>query len=233
MSKIAVVIPTYKRPDKLKRLLRSLDKQTYKDFDVFIYFDNCDYESSLHIDPLNYSFHIYTTVNTEQKYVIGSWNHFFSTSTGYEAVQWLVDDVELTNNFLEEAYNCLIKNFPDTDGVIGTKQACPGHSNYTFKWYGQAMIGRKFIERYKDVNYQVCCPHYFHFYQDEELWMYASSLNKFIECPTALLYHYHPAFAKEEIDSTHPIVRGNVMVEDKTIYNQRRSQGLIWGKTWD
>jgi hypothetical protein len=46
------------------------------------------------------------------------------------------------------------------------------------------------------------------------------------------LKHYHPAFVKEEMDETHPIVRGKVKGEDDTIYRERRAKNLVWGQTW-
>jgi glycosyltransferase involved in cell wall biosynthesis len=236
--KLALVIPTFQRTFKLKRLLDSVAKQTYTNFDVHIYYDNNDFESCSYIKELKYTFQIYHTINDKQEFVIGSWNKFFKSmfelylGNNYSIVQWLVDDVALYPDFLEQVVNSMEKNFPDTDGVIGTRQECPGYQNYTFKWFGQSAIGRKFIERYKEVDYKVCCPFYSHFYQDEEMWMYATSLGKFINCSEALLKHYHPAFVKEEVDTTHPLVRGTVMRTDKHIYQERKEKGLIWGKSW-
>ena len=237
--KIAVVIPTFERAYKLNRLLDSLDKQTFKDFDVHIYHDNRDYETATMVDRAKHdSYRIIQLVNGQQEFVIGSWNKFFKSMfdeysiLNYQAVQWLVDDVALYPDFLEKAVGALYEHFPDTDGVIGTRQECPGYSNYTFKWFGQSLLGRKFIERYKDVDYQVCCPYYKHFYQDEEMWQFACSLEKFRNCPEALLKHYHPAFDKAELDSTHPLVRGTVMGEDRAIYAERKRLNLVWGQSW-
>jgi glycosyltransferase involved in cell wall biosynthesis len=44
--KITVVIPTYKRFDYLERLLRSIEKQTYKDFEVIVVDDHSDDQHS-------------------------------------------------------------------------------------------------------------------------------------------------------------------------------------------
>lgn len=240
--KIAVAIPTFQRPKKLKRLLDSLETQTYKDFHVIIFYDNNDHETCSYIKTLHYNFYISHVINDKQEFVIGSWNkvfkeivnkHDFVGNFVFDCVQWLVDDVELTPNFLEQAVACLKAYYPDTDGVIGTAQLCPGREDYTFKWYGQPLIGRKFIERYKDVDYKVCCPQYSHFFQDEEMWLYAKSLNKFENCEEAVLYHYHPAFKPEEMDSTHPIVRGKLMRQDRAIFDERQKRGLIWGKSWE
>jgi len=39
MPKVSVVIPTYRRPDSLKRLLDKLEHQTFKDFEVIVIVD--------------------------------------------------------------------------------------------------------------------------------------------------------------------------------------------------
>lgn len=234
-TKIDVVIPTFDRLKKLERLLASLENQTFKDFSVFIYFDNNDSKTYEKInDP--YSFQIKKILNPSQLYVIGSWNRYFSEefpNRKPDAVQWLVDDVELENDFLEKAYYRLINDYHDTDGVVGTAQKCPTDKNYTFKYFGQSLIGRKFIERYEKVGYKVCCPFYGHFYQDEEMFLYAKNLNRFSICDEAILTHYHPAFVKEEEDSTHQIVRGKIKRIDTDIYRRRREQNKIWGETFD
>lgn len=239
MFKVAIVIPTYQRAYKLKRLLDSIDKQTYNNFDVYIYYDNKDFETYKEIVKIPYSFSTYHIINDKQEFVIGSWNKFFKSmfneynDKNYQTVQWLVDDVTIAPDFLEQVTKCMTENFPDTDGVIGTRQECPGYENYTYKWFGQSLLGRKFIERYKDVDYQVCCPKYSHFFQDEEMWSYASNLGKAKCCSQALLQHFHPAFIKEEIDTTHPLVRGTVMSKDKEVYEFRKKNNLLWGRTFE
>lgn len=239
--KIAVVIPTYKRLKKLERCLKSLEAQTYKNFWVNVYADNNDQESFEISSKWRNSLDIISTQMSSQSFVIGCWNDFFSSTficpgvkgmRDFDAVAWIVDDVELYPNYLEELVKAMLYNFPDLDGVIGAKQECPGREDYTYKDFGQILIGKKFIERYKDVDYQVCCPFYSHFHQDHELWEYAKSMNKFIKCETAVLKHYHPAFLPNEVDLTHPLVRGEVKRKDDAIFRDRQARGLIWGKSW-
>lgn len=232
--RVAVVIPTFNRLNKLERCLNSLEKQTYKSFDTYIYCDNNDKKTFNFLENSRWA--DFVSINTRQEFVIGSWNRFLREEffqDNYDIMMWCVDDVECYHTTLEKAVACMITNFPDTDGVVGINQECPGHPSYTFKWYGQVLLGRKFIERYKQVNYQVCCPDYHHFYQDEEMWEYANSVGKFINCPEAILKHYHPGFIKSELDSTHPLVRGVVMQEDKAIRNIRLMKGYTWGKDFN
>lgn len=236
--KVAVLIPTYKRQKKLTRCLQSLYDQTYKDFDIFVYFDNKDFDNfitfNMIIPYLPPEHELNLIVNDKQEFVVGSWNKAFKElQDRYDAFLWCVDDVELEPNCLEEAVKCLETNYRDFDGVVGIKQICPGNSSYTFKWYGQCLIGNRFVQRYTSVDYQVCCPAYLHFYQDEELWQYAKSLNRFTNCETAVLKHYHPAFLPEEMDETHPLVRGKVKKQDDATYRNRKKYNWVWGETWE
>ena len=246
MKKIAIVIPTYQRIKKLERLLDSLAKQTYQNFSVYIYCDNKDKKTFDWVEDewINFGFTSKegrlvplescvkkAVLNDKQEFVTGSWNKFFKDyHDKYDAVQWLCDDTEVFPNFLEEAVKCMETNYPDTDGVIGTHQICPNHPEYTFKYYGQPLIGKKFISRYEAVDYAVCCTSFRFLFQDEELYLHATSLGKFKECNTAILKHFHPGFIKEELDSTHSLSRTNeIRQADKLTYTLRRSKGLIWG----
>lgn len=230
---IAIVIPTYKRIEKLDRCIESIFKSTWEVLNVFVYADNQDTQTKDFL-ALKYPFDVFCKVNLEHKYVIGGWNDFTKTlfNADWQIMMWCVDDVELYPDCLEKAVQAMHEHFPDYDGVVGISQECPGHEEYTYKPYGQVLLGKKFIERYKEANYAVCCPAYTHFFQDEEMWQYATSINKFYHCKEALLKHYHPAFIKSEMDATHPIVRGAVFQRDRQIFAQRQSQNLIWGKTW-
>lgn len=234
---LLISIPTYKRIEKLKRLLKSLESQTFQDFIIHVVCDNNDLKSAKIIKEL-YP-HIYLTVHDSHKFVIGTWNLsvqqiFIDGNFSYFC--GFCDDVSLPPEALQEAVLDMEYMFPDTDGVIGFRQECPGYENYTFKWFGQTLMGRKFIERYKEVNYQICCPDYKHFFQDEEMGEFASSLGKFHRSSNALLYHYHPGFIKEEKDETHDIVRsGNLSPKkhDEKIRELRIKANYLWGRTWN
>lgn len=228
--KISIVIPTYQRIEKLKRLLNSIkESKTQHSYTITIIADNNDISTKKAFPEYE------VWINDKQEFVIGSWNKFFKNEfyRDWDAVLWLVDDTEIYPDLIEKAANKMLEKFSDLDGIIGLAQECPGHPEYTYKEYGQLLIGKKFVERYQRVGYTVSCPDYFHFYQDEELWMYASSLNKFYFCKEAILKHYHPAFIKDEIDTTHPIVRNKIIREDKNTYLIRRTKKLIWGHTWE
>lgn len=238
--KVLIGIATYKRPEKLKRCIDSILNSTHQDFHIVVVCDNNDWDThEFLLKKYDINLPLYSFIQPEHKYVIGAWNKVVNLNIPYPYWQsfiGLCDDVELEPNALEKAIQTHQKRFPDTDGVVGFKQVCPGHNNYNFKWFGQTLMGRKFIERYKDVNYQICAPMYSHFFQDEEMYDFANSLNKFEVCPQAILKHYHPGFVKSEIDETHNITRdghNSPKKRDTEIFNRRRLEGKIWGKTWE
>jgi hypothetical protein len=229
--KILIGIATYKRPEKLKRLLRSIENQNYKNFDVAIAFDNGDIESISALGEWNIP--LFLCVMPKQSYVIGCWNKLHQLK-GYDAHLMLCDDVELFPDCLENAVKELEEKFPDLDGVIGITQECPGRLDYTYKPFGQTLMGRKFIDRYKEVNYQVCCPYYVHFSQDCEMWQFMSELGKTYHSDKARLYHYHPAFKPEEIDATHAIVRvPTIFQKDIETFKKRQAEGKLWGRSFE
>lgn len=237
--KLLIGIATYKRLDKLKRLLESLKSQTYQKFTITVVCDNNDYET--HDRIINEKWFDLARINTRtqntHKFVIGAWNFVVKENiprNDWDGFIGLCDDVELKEDALQKAVDFHKDRYADGDGVIGFNQECPGHPEYTFKWFGQTLIGRKFIERYKDVNYQICCPYYIHLYQDEELHQYASSLDKFYPCKQAILYHYHPGFIKEELDETHKLSRTQqIRKQDLETFTRRQKEGKIWGWIWE
>lgn len=236
--KIDIVVPTYNRPEKLKRCLDSIIAQTYTNWECLVVINGNDEftpkmldEYSTHVDK-----RIWYKTRGWNSYVIGAWNYYFEKffkKRNRDAVMWIVDDVELKPTCLEEAVKEMQLLIPDLDGVVGIHQECPGHPSYTFKWYGQVLLGKKFIERYAPVNYKVCCPAYKHFYQDEEMFIFARNLGKFTVCEEAQLIHYHPSFLKDNIDEAHNKVRFDVKKQDTSIYVERRKKGLIWGESWE
>jgi len=230
--KIAVVIPTYQRVKKLERCIKSILNQTYKDVEIFVYADDNDRETESFVSGLNNPT-ISVAVNDTREYVIGSWNKFTREcwDKDWSIMAWIVDDVELDKHCFENAVYRMLTLFSDTDGVIGLSQSCPGVEGYTYKPYGQSLLGRKFISRYP--GHAASCPDYIHFWQDQELYTYASSLNKFYHSREAIVKHYHPSFIKEEMDATHSLVRGLVKKKDTETYYKRRQQNLTWGRNFN
>lgn len=235
--KLLLAIATYKRIEKLQKCLNSIAQSKYKNLSVVIIADNQDEETARYISNMGYN--MVVEVQKERKFVIGAWNRAvkdYFIPCKFDGFIGLCDDVELNEFALGEAVKAHEINFPDTDGVVGFKQECPGRPDYTFQWFGQTLMGRKFVERYASVDYRICCPAYKHFYQDEEMYRYASSLGKFHKCEDALLKHYHPGFIPELRDETHDIIRSGIdspKNHDMRMFQIRQANKYLWGQDFN
>lgn len=89
-------------------------------------------------------------------------------------------------------------------------------------------LGADFINRFEQVQYQVFCPDYYHFYGDTELGLYAKSINKFILNEEGVTIN-HPNAGNAQKDSTYFYSR-EMKHEDKEINSIRRNKNLLWGK---
>ena len=223
---IGIAISTYNRVEKLDRCINSVLASTFKNTEIFVYCDNRDISSYEYIKRQYPG--ILVTLNQTAKYVVKNWNDYFKyCSKEHDASLWLVADAELFRDTLEKAYNCLIQNYSDLDGAVGLHQICPGFPQYQYKPSGLSMLGRKFIERYKEADYQVCCPDYIHF-SNGEFYKYVTSINKFTLCEEAKVFHYHPSYNKAWADETHFAVRDEIIKADKHTAIAR--EHLIWGR---
>jgi hypothetical protein len=228
--KVLVGIATYKRPEKLNRLLASLAKQTYTDFDVLIGFDNGDEDSvkAIHQQP---NLHMGAFVSNTHSYVIGLWNEIHRRGAEkYDAHLTLVDDVVLNLDCIEKAVQLMGE---DTDKVIGIFQNYPtGNKSIGFCHAGQVMIGSAFVERHKEVEYKVCCPDYIQWWQDQELLEFSQSIGKFYLSTEAQLTHFHPMYSGDTMDEAHREVRGIIVSKDRETRKQRVNRNLLWGREW-
>lgn len=234
---LLIGIATYKRHNKLKKCIDSILNSTYKNLSIEVVADNNDI-STIEFLHDNYDAKIIKLLQDKQSFVIGAWNRVVQENIGWrywDGFIGLCDDVELYPHALKNIVETHMSAFPDTDGVCGFNQICEGHPNYNFKWFGQTLIGRRFIERYKEGNYQICCPSYKHFYQDEEMFLYANSLNKFVPCEFAILNHNHPSFTGD-VDETHNIIRkgeNSPLKIDTETFARRTFTNLLWGREFD
>jgi hypothetical protein len=237
MNKVYIGIATYKRPQKLERLLKSIYSGTYQHFEIYVMFEESDKETIGYFERTKFE-HLHLLPSKNKEYVISNWNRFYKEVVPLmddkDFTLTLVDDVAMFCEGIAKSVNKLVNTYPDGDGVIGLKQMYPNNANVKYHPAGQVLIGKKFLERYKDVDYQVCCPNYIQWLQDEELLKFVTSLDKFTTTDDFALIHYHPAYTPGEgIDETHKIVRGNIIQNDRKIFNKRQIKNLIWGKTWE
>ena len=231
-----IVIPTFKRIQKLERCVSSILKQTHQDFRIYVMADNNDIETFNHIkDTYKDNDKIEPFIVLDHQYVMGCWNLFTREDNTFnlikDAMVWVVDDTELLPDCLEKLNETFLKHFPDKDGMVGISQIYPLMTEAHWKENGQCAIGKAFIERFPQR--QVCCPDYRFFYQDEEVLEYAKSVNKFVLCREAKLIHHSANFYKNEMDETHKIPRDEIKSKDMLTYKRRKKKDLCWGKSWE
>jgi hypothetical protein len=208
---VDVVIPTWRRPEKLGRCLASLERQTHP------------------------GVRVHAVEDTDRLFAFGIWNRYLDTwvdGIGHgDAFVYLCDDTELDPHCIENAAEELECRWPDLDGMVGLHQ-----SNIAGKggWCrsAMAMVGRRFAERFPER--QIMCPDYRRFHADSELGAFARSLGRFVYCEAASLIHYHPAHCKSEMDETHRAVRSAAEVaRDKETWSLRQARGLLWGRSFE
>ena len=217
--KFDLVIPTYKRKEKLERCLKSIN---HPNVDIYLYFDNNDVESYNYFES-NYP-EVTCYIMDKQYRAFRIWNYHLKTLKSSGMI-YLCDDVELYPDALNNLFQAFETKFPDTDGVVTFNQAnLPTGSDSAM-----GLILRKFANRYP--NNQCFCPVYVSFYADSEIGDYAKKLGKFHYCEEAKLIHYHPAFYKEEADEAHRIVRDSNQGIDKRVNAERKKRGLLWGES--
>jgi hypothetical protein len=204
---VDIVIPTWKRPEKLARCLASIERQSYP------------------------GIRVHAVEDTDRLFAFGVWNRFLAHWTDGDLFVYLCDDTQLDQGCIAAAVREFENRWPDLDGVVGFHQ-----SNIVGKggWCSSAMgmIGRTFAERFPER--QAFCPDYSRFHADSELGAYAREVGRFVYCPEASLVHYHPAHCKSEMDETHSVVRTPAEVQmDRETWNERQRRGLLWGRNFE
>ena len=103
---ISILIPTFNRSNKIIRLLNSLEKQTYKDFEIIIFNDQStdDTMEVLNNFKANSNMQIKIIDSKEKRYKHGAINVLFSECTTKYAFL-IDDDDELLEKAIEEALN--------------------------------------------------------------------------------------------------------------------------------
>ena len=191
-----LVIPTYKRKDKLIRCLKSIPR--LNNLAIWVYFDNQDFET--YEELIKTDFRFYSVIPNNKQQAFGTWNYHLKVYFCADAMIYLCDDTEFFPDTFENLVKHFETKFPDTDGVVTFKQA-----NIQGSDSAMGCIGRKFAEHYP--NKQCFNPNYVSFYADTDIGDYAKKLGKFYYAEDCLINHYHPQFSGE-IDETHKIIRG-------------------------
>lgn len=105
MGKIAVIMCCWKRIENLTKTLELLQKQTFSDFDFYIWNNNYDKRSEIESiilnNPLNISIH-------HSKINVGGIARFYQAQQIWQNYKWIVtidDDQIFSNDFIEHMLN--------------------------------------------------------------------------------------------------------------------------------
>ncbi len=214
--KLAVIIATRNRWEKLRRTLNSIPKVVHgQPIQVIIGADGC-------IPPP------WVTADA-QCWVSAFEKHQGATVTRnklleqfgdeFDAILYATDDIAFYEGVFPKLIARFEECFPDTDGVLGLKQEQGHHPT------GVAIVGNRFLARYP--NCHLFCEGYFHF-AAQEVKRLAEHVNKFAYTEEVMLTHFHPQNFKEEMDQTHIDARAH-KVEDMVLIKERERRGEIWG----
>jgi hypothetical protein len=137
----------------------------------------------------------------------------------------MCDDTKLFGDTIRLAEQRLDETFGEdrsADAVCGIKAiALP--PTEPIPQYAFCVYGKEWLDRFQDRK--MFCPDYERFVVDREWWLMANTIDRFVYCDKALIYHL-----PEDGDKTHHLGDRNALkVHDIQAFNNRRKRQLIWG----
>lgn len=216
-SPIAVVVPTFFRPDSLNATIESLCSQSLKP-DIFVMSESTDVRTN----------ELYHRDNRFKLIV----NHSEPRS-GLQCTRRLIsvlpntydviiggDDLVFEKDCLLNAFQCMEANYPDHFGMVGIRQ----DSNRPWMVGAYALIGHKFINHFPKRYLQ--CPDYHRIFVDVEIRDFAANQGVFIHCHESAVWH------EQTDDDTH---QKSLWMEDADCQTnaKRQAAGLLWGRDFE
>ncbi|GAG03422.1 unnamed protein product, partial [marine sediment metagenome] len=114
---VDVVIPTYDRLEPLKRCIKSIVDNNYKDVSILVIVDgNKKMVDGLKDEPIEILF------NPERMDYVISMNKAIKHSKA-DAVIYASDDLIFQSDCISNTVKAMEEHFPDTDGLITLKQS--------------------------------------------------------------------------------------------------------------
>ena len=183
VNEVLIIIPTRNRWEKLQAALKSIPNHDWIRICVV-----CDGDETTHVRLMDeYGF---STIQQPRKFSALISTHSGSVYCRNWATQHLsddgvvmaTDDITFDSNSIEMARWWINNKYPDGDGVIGFKQRPTA-----FHKTGVCMVGKKWLERYK--NKWMYNPCYYHFACPEILWLANRIGDKFFQSPDSTVEH--------------------------------------------
>ena len=178
---VSILIPQRGRPNKIKRCLELILKNTsYPNYEVILICDRDDLASVKEI-PKHPRIKIVVDPSPKRRMFVGKINYGFRASKGKFLV-YLSNDVEVTKNWLTEAMKSMLGVFPPGGGLISLS-----HGSKRDKHAYHGLISKEFVNKFLKGN--IFYPGYIHFWCDLELNEQARRYGRFYFCPTSTVYH--------------------------------------------
>jgi len=214
MNKVAIYIPTYKRPHDLQRVATNIEENTHNTFTIYFGLERDD-EAGLEAAKA-----------TGHKAVVNKYKPGYSNTiqTLFEAskepfILHANDDFDFHKDW--DVPPIAMMETPSVM-VVGLKQT-EGDT------HGSAIsfFRRKYIEEQSgviDIHYRVFYP-YNHNYIDTEFTQTAQFRGVWAMCGPRVITHMHPGFTGKEKDATHLKNDATVELDSKTFESRKH----LWG----
>lgn len=217
MSHINVMIATHDRWTLLKQTLKSLGKQTHKDFSVHVIVDGNpvmipDWLKKADIELISLK---------KRKDVVHAYGVYTKTCESGMLLN-ASDDLIFHPDCLSAAVYGMNEHFPKSMGVVGINQlqkGIPRGRKYAF-----SLMNRKYIDHFPDRI--IFCPDYIHYCSDMEHGIFAIRRGCFFFNRRAKVDHIR-------VNDNTTQIGLKEYKRDRHTYKIRTERGLLWGKTFE
>ena len=216
VDSVNVIISTYSiyRYELLKKCIDSILNGAYKNVKITVGV-NGNYELLESVKQLP----VEVRFSKKNLGYIPMMNGMVAENTS-DLILYGADDVLFDNDCISLVVKEMQKRFPDGDGLVSINQK-------NLSWgldTAFGIFGNKFAERF--LYKMVYCVDYAHGYSDNELGLYAKSIEKHYHCVKARLFH-------DRIRDESHLQARSMIHQDKDIYMMRRECDFLWGKNFD
>ena len=214
---VNVIIATHDRWELLRGTLRSLKKQTYKDFSVHVLVDGN--QGNIPEWLMGSDVKIQTTLDRVD--VVAAYG-ILTTQIESGSILNATDDLIFHPECLSATVYGMTSRFPRSMGVVGINQHQEGRRKG--RSFAFTLMNRRYIDHFPDRI--VFCPDYVHYCSDKEHGWFAAGQQCFFVCACAIVDHVRVE------DNTTRLGR-EVRKQDQNIFRIRQNKGLLWGREFD
>lgn len=229
-----VFLASYKRPEKLAAMIRSVRDTGYPARVLVGAGDPGTIEACGKFPGL-----VQCLYSTEANARIGCTaplNLVFRNLVQNDAL-FCTDDCVFLPDAFDVAMGTLYERFPDGDGVVGLAQENIPSGAYDLAF---PLMGRRFLDRFRRLPEaftrgvglgrpgDLFWPGFNHLLNDAEIGLSIKCLGNWVFEPRAKLRHFHPEMGGGTMDATHN--HGLTFKdEDALAWAERRAAGRLWG----